>query len=341
MKALRPIPILLVVMLSFTCSDLLVEEATSDQNLADFDEAWDIVNTRYVYLDWKQIDWDSIRTVYRPRAELAQGDEFYEVLYDLLGELKDGHVYFQTDGGGQVYPYYPMPRMLRDRHAYSPYVVRTYFDRELRITEGGGFEYEILPGNIGYVWISSFNSEEFETHFAAVLEYLRNTDGLIIDDRAGSGGARHILWYAVGRFATTPITDFLVYDAAGNEYQWPDIEPVGPFQYTNPVVIIINGLSYSARENFADLMKQLPNATVIGDTTGGGSAGQEETGRFAGLQPLPSGKKVNIPTIDVRGRNGLPWENIGVPPQIRVPQTAEDIKRGQDKQLEYAINLLE
>lgn len=341
MKALGSTPILLVVMLSFSCSDLLVEEATSDKNLADFDKAWDIVNTRYVYLDWKQIDWDSIRSVYRPRAELAQGDEFYEVLYDLLGELKDGHVYFQTDGGGQVYPYYPMPRMLRDHHAYSPYVVRTYFDRELRVTEGGGFEYEILPGNIGYVWISSFNSEEFETHFAAVLEYLRNTDGLIIDDRAGAGGARQILWYAVGRFITKSINDFVVYNAAGKEFLLPAIVPVGPFQYTNPVVIIINGTSYSARENFADLLKQLPNVTVIGDTTGGGSAGQEETGPYAGIHTLPSGKKVNIPTIDVRGRNGLPWENIGVPPDIRVPQTAEDIKRGQDKQLEYAINLLQ
>jgi len=30
-----------------------------------------------------------------------------------------------------------------------------------------------------------------------------------------------------------------------------------------------------------------------------------------------------------------------VAPDIRVPQTAEDIKRGQDKQLEYAIELLE
>jgi len=341
MNVLRSTPILMVVLLSFACSDLLVEEATSDQHLADFDRAWDIVNTRYVYLDWKQIDWDSLRTVYRPRAELAQGDEFYQVLYDLLAELKDGHVYYQTEGGGQVYPYFPTPRMLRDRYAYSPYVVRAYFDRELRVTDGGGFEYEILPGNIGYVWISSFSSEEFETQFATALAYLRNTDGLIIDDRAGSGGNRYIVWHAVGRFITTSIDSLFFYDAAGNEYQWPAIVPVGAFQYTNPIVIIINGGSYSAREHFADLMKLLPNVSVIGDTTGGGSAGAESTGPFAGSHTLPSGKVVNIPTYDLRRLDGLPWETIGVPPQIRVPQTAGDIKQGLDKQLEYAIDLLQ
>jgi hypothetical protein len=332
---------LLVVMLSFSCSDMLVDEATSNQNLADFDMTWDIVNTKYPYLDWKQIDWDSIRTVYRPRAEAAQGDEFYKVLYDLLSELRDGHVYLHVEGGGEVYPYFPTPRMLRDRQAYSPYVVRTYFDRELRVTDGGGFEYEILPGNIGYLWLTSYSSEGFETHLTTVLEFLWNTDGLIIDDRAGSGGNRHIVWDFVGRFITTSMDSMFLYDAAGNQLQFPDLVPVGYDQYTKPVVIMINGGSYSAREMFADLMKELPNVMVIGDTTGGGSGGSDSSGPYAGTHTLPSGKKVTIPAYDLRRQDGLPWETIGVPPDIRIPQTAEDIERGQDKQLEYAINLLQ
>jgi hypothetical protein len=324
-----------------SCNKLLVEEAGLDQNLADFDMTWNIINTRYVYLDWKGIDWDSVRTVYRPRAEEARGDEFYTVLHDLLRELKDGHVYYQTEGGGQVIPYHPTPRMLRDRDAYSPYVVRKYFNRELRITMGGGFEYELLPGeNIGYVWISSFDSEHFDIRFAEVLDYFRDTDGLIIDDRNGSGGSLQNTLYSVGRFLTTTIDTIQVYDAAGQAIDWPSYVPVGPFQYTSPVVIIINGGSYSARENFADKMKSLPNVTVIGDTTGGGSAGQNSTGYYAGKHVLPSGKMINIPKFDLRRLDGLPWETIGVPPDIRVSQTAQDIKRGQDIQLEYAIELL-
>ncbi|UCD37306.1 MAG: hypothetical protein JSW54_10795 [Fidelibacterota bacterium] len=341
MSAMRYITIVMSAVLACACNKLLVVENSSNQNLADFDMTWDIVATRYPYLDWKQINWDSLRAVYRPRAEAARGDEFYVVLHDLLGELKDGHVYYQTEGGGQVYPYFPTPRTHRDRGTYSPYVVRTYFERELRITPGGVFEYELLPGNIGYVWISSFESEGFNTGFAEVLEYLRNTDGLIIDDRNGSGGSLQSTMYSVGRFLTSSIDTIQVYDAAGQALDWPSYVPVGPFQYTRPVVIIINGCAYSARENFADRMKSLPNVTVIGDTTGGGSAGQNSTGYYAGKHVLPSGKMINIPKFDLRRLDGLPWETIGVPPDIRVPQTAQDIKRGQDIQLEYAIGLLE
>ncbi|UCH09707.1 MAG: hypothetical protein JSU61_10865 [Fidelibacterota bacterium] len=341
MTAIRWLPIIMSTALLCSCNQLLVDEAASDQNLADFDETWNIVNSRYPYLEWKQIDWDSIRTVYRPRAEQALGDEFYKVLYDLLYELKDGHVYYQTEGGGQVYPYFPTPRALRDRKAFSPYVVRKYFDKELRVTKEGGFEYEFLPGrNIGYVWISSFESENFNLRFAEVLEYFRDTEGLIIDDRNGSGGSLQSNMYAVGRFLSSPIDTIQVYDADGQRLDWPSYGPVGPFRYTAQVVVIINGGAYSARENFADKMKSLPNVTVIGDTTGGGSAGQNSSGYYAGKHVLPSGKIINIPKFDIRRLDGLPWEDIGVPPDIRVLQTAADIKRGQDKQLEYAIELL-
>jgi len=114
----------------FSCKDLVVTEPESNLNVQDFEAAWKRIRDVYPYLDFKKINWDSIYTIYRPRAEAAQGDEFYLVLRDLLAELKDGHVYYRTKGGGEVYPYYP-PRHFKDRHAYSPFVVRKYFDREL------------------------------------------------------------------------------------------------------------------------------------------------------------------------------------------------------------------
>ena len=144
----------LVVILS--CKDLVVTEPESNLNVEDFEAAWKRIRDVYPYLEFKKINWDSIYTVYRPRAEAAQGDEFYLVLRDFLAELKDGHVYYRTKGGGEVYPYYPQ-RHFKDRHAYSPFVVRKYFDRELRLTESTTVEYEILPGNIGYAFLSDFH----------------------------------------------------------------------------------------------------------------------------------------------------------------------------------------
>jgi C-terminal processing protease CtpA/Prc len=44
--------------------------------------------------------------------------------------------------------------------------------------------------------------------------------------------------------------------------------------------------------------------------------------------------------VDMRRYDGLPWEWLGVAPDILVEQTKEDLENGKDKQLEYAIEML-
>ena len=176
------------IMLSLlSCKDIIVTEPESNLNVEDFEAAWNRINNVYPYLDFKKINWDSIHTVYRDRIDNAKGDEFFIVFGDFLAELKDGHVYYRTKGGGEVYPYYPQ-RHFKDRHAYSPFVVRKYFDKELRLTESKSVEYEILPGNIGYVFLSDFHETYLIDEFPGVLNYLKNTKGLIIDIRQKRGG---------------------------------------------------------------------------------------------------------------------------------------------------------
>ena len=157
--------ILLIASLQITCTDLLVTSPESN------------------------LDWDSIYAVYRPRFETARGDEFYLVLGYFLAELKDGHVYYRTKGGGEVYPYYPQ-RHFKDRHAYSPFVVRKYFNKELRLTKSKSVEYEILPGNIGYAFLSDFHENYLTNEFPEVLDFLRDTKGLILDIRQKRGGEK-------------------------------------------------------------------------------------------------------------------------------------------------------
>ena len=86
-------------------------------NVEDFEAAWNAINADYSYLEFKQIDWDSIYTEFHPRAEAARGDEFYGVLHDLLYQLKDGHVFYVTPGGSEIYPWIP-PRP--NDHAQLP-----------------------------------------------------------------------------------------------------------------------------------------------------------------------------------------------------------------------------
>ena len=332
----RVLLILLIVgLLGFlSCKDLFVTETESNLNVEDFEAAWKRIRDVYPYLDFKHINWDSIYTVYRPLAEAARGDEFYLVLRDLLGELKDGHVYYKTKGGGEVYPYYP-PRHFKDRHAYSPFVVRKYFDKELRLTESKSVEYEILPGNIGYAFLSDFHKTYLINEFPGVLEYLKNTKGLILDIRQKRGGDYQNIEAVVQRFMTGPLerNDAYTY---GVKWVLPPFMPQGPFQYTKPVVVLINGSTFSAGEFTTEILKQLPQVTAVGDTTGGGSVGSGTEG----LYTLPSGKSIEIGFIDFRRYDGLPWEWLGIAPDIRVEQTEADILAGRDKQLEYAREML-
>lgn len=340
MKIFDILLVLVLAVFVFKCTDFIVESPNSTKNFPDFDAAWNRINDVYPFLDFKKIDWDSIYTVYHPRVESAKGDEFYPVLNDFLTELKDGHVYYRTDGGGQVYPYYP-ERHFRDRHAYSPFVVRSYFDGKLKVTSSESAEYGILPNNIGYVLLSDFQENYLTDEFPGILEYLKDTKGLIIDIRQKRGGSYHNIHAVVQRFMSKPL-DKPKFIQLGVLIDQNQFQPQGPIIYTNNVVVLINGSTFSAGEWTTEILKQLPQVTVIGDTTGGGgvsSSGSvvEAIGEFE----LPSGKIIYIGTGYFERYDGKFVEWNGVPPDIRVVQTAEDIKHGQDKQLEYAINLLD
>jgi hypothetical protein len=295
------------------CEDLIVKSANSNQNLEDFEAAWKRVKTVYPYLELKEINWDSMYMVYLPRAENARGDEIFTVLLDLLGELKDMHVHVKTDGGRMIQTYHA-PRWLKDKYAYDPLIVRNYFEKELIITGEGSIEYEIMGGNIGYIYLGTFDEDYIINFFPEALDYVKNTEALILDIRHNNGGSYQNLVAAVSRFITSPL-EKPGYYLLGEPIPLPPFEPQGPFQYTHSVVLLINGVCYSTGDIFPEVMKQISTVTVIGD-------------------------KIFVGTTDWRGYDGLPLEWIGVAPDIRVEQTTEAIAKGRDKQLEYAINML-
>jgi len=272
------------------------------------------------------------------RTEAVKGDEFYFVLHDLLAELKDGHVYYHTVGGAEIYPFYPQ-RHFKDRHAYSPFVVRKYFDKELHLTKSESVEYGILPCNIGYIFIAGFQGNYLVNEFPGILEYLRNTKGLIIDIRQKRGGSYQNVEAVVTRFMTDSLERPKLY-FLGEFIDISPFQPQGPFTYTNPVVVIINGSTFSAGELATEILKQLPNVTVIGDTTGGGGGASNSSGEAFGYFMLPSGKVIDTPTGYLERYDGQTYEWLGVPPDILVQQTKADIENGKDLQLEYAIDLL-
>jgi hypothetical protein len=179
--------LVLVCVAQAACEGLIVSPAESNQNVDDFEATWAWVDSVYPAFDIKQIDWPGVYADYRPRAEQAQGDDFFQVLNDMLVELEDPHLYYATKGGARFYPYMS-PRLLSGRKTFSAHLLRTYFDGELSVAGKDGVEYGILDGTVGYIRITHFNTDGMMDDFPSVLASVEGTEGLIIDVRNNTGG---------------------------------------------------------------------------------------------------------------------------------------------------------
>jgi C-terminal processing protease CtpA/Prc len=313
------------------CSDLVVNPVPHTDNSIDFERAWAITDSVYPYFQFKSIDWDSVHSVFQPLAEKTKGDGIFQILFDMLAGLKDGHVDLKTQTGLDVRTYTP-PRTERDRFTVDILVVRKFFTEDLKQAGGDRMEYGILPGGIGYVRISTFENGSWIYEFDNVLSYLRDTKGLIIDVRDNGGGSTNMSDVVVSRFLSSAIPYFPVY-RGGKPQPVLFLQPSGPFPYSKPIVVLINGVSFSTTECFAEMMKQIETVTVVGDTTGGGGGAPE-------YYPLPSGRQIRVSTKNICRYDGQPMEWNGVPPDVVVLQTRADVKNGYDLQLERAIGLL-
>ena len=328
----RLIPGLVFVLMGTTmvgCSELLVNGPESNTNGADFQTVSQLVKYRYAFLSFKQVNWDSLTIAYRPAAMSSHGDEIYPVLMSLLGTLRDGHVELRTEGGFPVVAYKP-PRFQNGKQ-FSPLVVRSYFDGDLNLAGDGNIDYGIIPGNIGYVYISTFTDGSWVREFDGVLNSLLSTKGLIVDVRNNTGGNGSQVDFVVGRFISSNIS-YNMYNPDGSIHGTATIVPRS-VRYQQPVVVLINGMSFSAGEMFPVLMKQVPSVRTVGDTTGGGGGSND-------VFPLPSGRRLRMPVNYFTKANGEMVEWNGVAPDIVVPQTEDDLRSGHDQQLETALGLL-
>jgi hypothetical protein len=332
------VPIVCIALVG--CENMVVADAEANLNVADFEAAWAWVDSIYPILDTKQIDWDSVYAEFRPRAEQAQGDEIFQVLNDMLSVLQDSHLYYTTSGGARFFPYMS-ERLIAAYNEFSLQLVRRYFNDELRVACNDAVEYGILERNLGYVGITNFSADDMMAEFPGVMDSLADTDGLIFDVRNNTGGDHDRVEAVVRSFIDSTMAWPMAFEKSGERIEpWPAMEPDSSRQlYANPVVVLINGASLSSGELFPEVMKQLPIVTVVGDTTAG--AGCNDRGGFRGDLRLPSGKLIHIPTWCICRYDGVPWETVGIAPDIRVVQTEADMVSGVDRQLEFAIEWLQ
>lgn len=331
---MRRVALLGVWLMTLALSACHEEPQWNNDPYGNFDALWIIMDEHYAFFDYKDVDWNEVRARYREKLTSGMtSQELFDLCGDMLKELRDGHtnlIAAHDVSRYWIWEQYPVnyDARLIDEH---------YLNFDYR--RATGIKYALLDNNIGYMYYETFVSNIGEGNLDLVFSYLSTADGLIIDVRSNGGGYLTNVETLVGRFIDRRIHAGSIQHKAGvghNDMSEPYdyyFEPTkNHIHYLKPVVVIANRGSFSATNNFVSIMKSLPQVTIVGDVTGGGSG-------LPFTSELPNGWNVRFSSCPIRDAQGNITE-FGVEPDVRVDQTADDTARGHDTLLDAAIQVL-
>lgn len=309
------------------------EEYTNDP-IGNFDQLWKIIDERYCFLDYKGIDWKKIGERKRKFIEPEMDDrDLFQVLSDMLYELQDGHVNLtSTDNQTHFDFWLDSPRNFSEATIESNY----YLGQNYQQT--AGFKYKILNDKVGYIYYEKFSEGIDNNDLDRVFSYFSNCKGLIIDVRQNSGGNATNSAKIASRFTEKKILTGYICHKTGpghNDFSEPYaiyLEPAKGIRWQKKVAVLTNRHSYSATNDFVNHMRCLPNVTIVGDKTGGGSG-------MPFSSELPNGWTIRFsasPHFD-KNMNHIEW---GINLDVKVDINYKDEANGFDTIIEEARKLL-
>lgn len=338
---MKNIFIAIVLLLSFSsCQKVLLGSVADNTPVNNFESLWNGYDAWYGQFEVRNINWDSLRAVYKVQVNDNMNDQqLYDVLCALLKPLNDIHVFLQpTTGGLPRFESNEFFRTHKVQEDFSIDVIKQHYLPTLT-TVDDKLHYGILDGNIGYIHFGDFGKPVsfYEQQMNVIMPALKNTKGIIVDIRNHAGGADEVSRYIAGWFATERTLFMTTRKRNGPgrfDFTQPEnwyVEKQGNYQYSNPVVLLTTRWTASAGETFAWAMNTQQHVTQVGDTTAGG---------FSDViaRELPNAWLYFVSVGDYRNAKGESEEGKGVAPVAYIINTKEDIISGKDKVLEYAIS---
>lgn len=301
----------------------------------NFEALWSIIDEHYCFFEYKEINWDSIHTAYAPRVNNEMNAlALFDLCSEMLDELQDGHVNltssFSTSHYWKWFQDYPVN--YDERIIHENYLNFDFY-------QTNGITYKKLQENIGYMYYGSFSNGISQNSLDHILAHLAPCNGLIIDIRNNGGGTLTNVDVLVSRFITQrTLAGYICHKtgAGHNDFSEPYAyyyePPQGHILYNKPIVVLTNRHTYSAANNFVQVMRLLPQVTIIGDRTGGGSG-------MPFTYNLPNGWNIRLsssPILDANG-NDTEW---GIDPDIKIDMDTTAALNGHDTILDKAIEVL-
>lgn len=198
--------------------------------------------------------------------------------------------------------------------------IREAFLRDAKRQNFGFEKVEHLDGNIGYLDLREFLPPELAGETAAAaMNFLANSDALIVDLRKNGGGDPRLI-----QFITTYLFNYGDDNTLLNTLYWRKGDRTDQYWTQSyvpgkrlgskvPVYVLTSSRTFSGGEEFANNLKELKRATIIGETTGGGANpgdGFDLTETLTAF--IPTGRAIN----PISKKN---WEGTGVEPDVKVP----------------------
>lgn len=311
------------------------EVDTSTESRVVFESLWKILDEKYCFFESKNVNWEEIHDKYAYRADTTKANsvQLFNLLGEMICELKDGHV--------NLYSAHNVVRYWKWYEDYAPNfnynLEKNYLGTDYLISSG--LKYRRLNDNVGYITYRSFSSSINDAGLDYIFDYFKDCPGIIIDVRDNSGGNLSNVDKLACRFTEEKLISTYIRHKVGpkhddfSDYYPIYVEPSPRKRYTaKKVVVLTNRSCFSATNTFVSTMRLLPNVTIMGDRTGGG-------GGFPISSSLPNGWNVRFsscPTFNSA------FEHIeeGIEPDITVFLDEVDEIKGIDTILEAARSFI-
>ena len=278
----------------------------------NFEALWKILDENYCFFEYKDIDWNEVHDRYKTQiSDTMNQYVLFDVLGDMLNELKDGHTnLISTFNMSRYWDWY-----LDYPDNFDSDIQENYLGRNYSIA--GGLKYTTLSdGQIGYIYYGSFSSSAGESGLDHIFYQFKDCKGLIFDIRDNGGGMLSNADRIASRFLEEKIlTGYIQH-----------------IRWLRPVVVLTNRHCYSAANDFVQKVRMMPYVTTMGDRTGGGSG-------FPFNSELPNGWGVRFSAAVISDAQGNITE-FGVAPHVKVDMSDNDRQRGIDTMLETAFAVL-
>lgn len=185
---------------------------------------------------------------------------------------------------------------------------------------------ELSKGTLGYIHIPSMDEQGLERFLRSLYSDNYDKDAIVLDVRFNGGGFTHdqVLNYLGGKEHTL----FRQRDGgAGLVLRSYDRK------WTRPLVLLINNRSYSDAEIFPHAFRTLGLGKLVGQATGAHVIGTSAV-------RLIDGSIFRIPRTGVFTVKGENMEKVGVVPDVLVEDHPDQLAKGQDAQLDKAVDVL-